>query len=390
MQSNKKLSVAICGTRGIPACYGGFETFAEELATRLVPKGFHMVVYARKHFIKDNIKEYKGVEIRILSAPRHKYFETPLHSLKSFIHIIFKRVDLVLVCNAANSPFIWILRLFGIPVIVNVDGIERNRAKWNFLGRVWYRFGEICSVMFANEIVADADVIKEYYQEVYQKKSNVIAYGYREFDESKIEQKISSNTSFIANESIFKELGIKAGNYLLYVSRLEPENNAHIVIQAYNALDNDLRKKYPLVLVGDAPYAAKYIQYLQKISCKEVIFAGFRFGETYSVLQLGALVYIQATEVGGTHPALVESMGYANCIIANQTPENIEVLGNTGLYYNKNDLFELQKVLAEILVNPKKIEELRRASYKRAKENYPWEKVCRAYEALFLRVSSKS
>lgn len=390
MQSDKKLSVAICGTRGIPACYGGFETFAEELSVRLVQRGFKMVVYGRKHFIKDKITDYKGVEIRLLSAPKHKYFETPLHSLKSFIHLLFKRVDVVLVCNAANSPFVWLLRLFRIPVIINVDGIERNRAKWNLLGRVWYRLGEFCSVLFANEIVADADVIKVYYEEVYHKNSNVIAYGYREFDEQRIEQKIKSNSDFVTADKIFKELGIFPGNYLLYVSRLEPENNAHIVIQAYNALSNELRSKYPLVLVGDAPYAEKYIQYLRKISCKEVIFAGFRFGESYCLLQLAALLYIQATEVGGTHPALVESMGFANCIIANQTPENIEVLSNSGLYYTKNNLFELQKCLSEILINPQKIEELRRSAYKRAKENYTWEKVCKAYEALFLRVSNKS
>ncbi|MCB0325812.1 MAG: glycosyltransferase, partial [Bdellovibrionales bacterium] len=108
--------VALCGIRGIPACYGGFETFAEELCPRLVERGYEVVVYGRSHVISHSEPLYKGVELRLLPAPKHKYLETPVHTIRSFLDLWRRPVDCVLLCNAANSPFIPIARLRGIPV----------------------------------------------------------------------------------------------------------------------------------------------------------------------------------------------------------------------------------------------------------------------------------
>ena len=128
------MKIAICGTRGIPACYGGFETFAEQLATRLVERGHDVVVYGRKHVIDWDQPFYKGVKIRLLGAPRHKYLETPVHALASYVELLRNKVDVVLSCNAANSPFLWVLNLGGMPVAVNLrwdrappDEMECNR-----------------------------------------------------------------------------------------------------------------------------------------------------------------------------------------------------------------------------------------------------------------------
>lgn len=381
------VKIAICGIRGIPACYGGFETFAQALSLRLVEAGHSVVVYGRKHVISHKEPTFCGVNIKLLWAPQHKYLETPVHTLLSLLHILLHRVDVVLVCNAANSPFIWILRCMRIPVVVNVDGVERKRAKWNAAGRMWYRLGELCSVLFASKIVSDAQVIREYYLETYKADSTVIAYGHDTSLEKQVGRKVEAGEFLPATAQdsvLFQELNITRGNYILFVSRLEPENNAHVVIESYRALLAHREFEMPLVIVGDAPYADAYKSRLRELAKGlNVIFAGFRFGEHYRALQLGAWVYIQATEVGGTHPALVEAMGFGNCVVANRTPENVEVLGSAGRFYNMNSAEHLSSLLAELSLHPETVSLCRAAAWERAKKHYNWSNISKSYEALF-------
>jgi glycosyltransferase involved in cell wall biosynthesis len=390
-QAQQRPRIAICGIRGIPANYGGFETFTEELAPRLVALGFSVVVYGRRHVIPDAPAEFHGVLLRLLPAPRHKYFETPLHTLLCFLDLLFHRVDLIFVCNAANSPFIWLPRLFGMPVVVNVDGVERLRKKWNWLGKIWYRLGERCSVLFASRIVTDAEVIRDYYRRAYNADSSVIAYGYNSAESGRAAAKAAATQADTPwcegwsgeEEAVFATVGVRPGSYLLYVSRLEPENNAHIVLGAYLKLPSELRVRFPLLIVGDAPYARDYIASLKRQADNTVIFSGYRFGHAYVTLQLGAYAYIQATEVGGTHPALVEAMGFSNCVIANGTPENLEVLGDAGLFYRVNEVDDLTQCFGRILSDPGLVSRFRRSAADRAKQKYRWEEIAERYAQLF-------
>lgn len=361
------IKIAIVGTRGIPACYGGFETFAEALSTRLVKRGHKVIVYRRSTGLGANFKgiTYQGVDLVTLPSIPHKYFETPSHTLLSFLHLLFFPVDVVLLCNAANSIFIPLAFLRRMPVAINVDGIERLRAKWNRFGKLGYKVGERCSVLFADQIVADAQVISDYYQERYSAPSQIITYG------ADVPSEIGSK--------VLNELGISSKNYLLYVSRLEPENNALGVIQAYTKVKTDM----PLVIVGDAPYASEYKEKLRAAADSRVIFAGFRFKESYWELQKHCYFYIQATEVGGTHPALVESMAIGNCVIANGTPENREVLSGCGEVYPTNDFDELSDIMESLLADPKKVESNGRSAKVRAAEKFDWEVITDRYEALF-------
>lgn len=393
----KAPEIAICGTRGIPARYGGFETFAEELSRRLVTRGYRVTVYGRKHFAEENLDSYCGVRLIFLSAPRHKYFETVVHTFLSLCHLCLERirgksdVSVVIVCNAANAPVCWIPRLFGMSVFVNVDGIERMRAKWNALGRIWYRIGERCAMLFATRPVSDAEVIRQYYLAEYGRDSAVIPYGFRETYREEVRAKLSGALgadAFLPEGEFFESHGIIPGKYILYTSRLEPENNAHIVLEAYRLLVSRISGGPKLVIVGDAPYAQNYIDSLHRAAGEGVIFTGFQFGRRYELLQLGALLYVQATEVGGTHPALVEAMGYGNCCIANGTPENEEVVGDAGSIYQKNSAADLAERFQYFIENPRKIEECRHLALARAERNYTWDKVTSAYEALVAGVDS--
>ena len=374
MAQERSLEIAILGTRGIPACYGGFETFAEELSARLVQRGHSVVVYGRRGFAEKyrGPATYRGALLRILPTVRHKYLETPLHGLFSVLDCAIRGCDAVILCNAANSPFAWLLRVRGIAVAINVDGVERKRGKWNILGRLWYRLGEICSVLFASRVIADAQVIAQYYRRSYGCRSEVIAYG--------------AEPRFQKAGAVLRQFNLKAGEYILYVSRLEPENNALGVIQAYNGLVT----KMPLVLVGGAPYAKAYYAKLRAAANGNVIFTGFQFGQAYRELRSNCYLYIQATEVGGTHPALVEAMAYGNCVIANATPEHLEVLGPAGVYYSKNDFPDLGRKMKMLLADPQLVQRYGEMGRVRAAELYDWGKITERYELLLARLAGRA
>src|SRR5580693_6428887 len=204
---------AILGTRGIPARYGGFETFAEELATRLVARGHRVTVYCRD---RPDSSRYRGVDLVWQPTIRHKYFDTLAHSLVSTLHLTFRRgpypIDAALYCNAANAVFTLLPRIAGIPVALNVDGIERKRKKWNALARAWYFVSEFLSTIFPNRFVTDAEAIRRYYRETWKADSLFIPYG--------------ADTTLATTHEVLDRLGLERGRYFLYVSRLEPENRA--------------------------------------------------------------------------------------------------------------------------------------------------------------------
>lgn len=360
------MRIAILGTRGVPANYGGFETFAEQLGRRLVTAGHDVTVYGRTHSVAPGLREYLGMRIVRLPAPRSKYLETVVHALFSAFHALPRRYDIVYVCNSANVPAVLILLLGRKRVILNVDGLEWQRAKWSAVGKAYYRVCAWVAARLPVHVVTDARVIQSYYARAYGRETDFFPYG--------------TDLEPLPDDGTLEPLGIEAAKYVLYVSRLEPENNAHVVIEAYQRVASDL----PLVIVGDAPYANEYIASLQRTDDPRVRFVGAIYGHGYHMLRSHAALYVQATEVGGTHPALVEAMGFGNAIVANDVPEHRETLGDAGRYYHGP--VELAAAIQDLLDHPELADELRSAAHSRATELYSWDRVIADYEQWFLQL----
>ena len=360
------MRIAILGTRGIPASYGGFETFAEQLSTRLVARGHDVTVYCRAHYVSPRQIEYKGVRLKVLPTIRHKYFDTVVHAGFSAFHAAaLRRFDAALICNAANAPIAPVLRAAGVPVAINVDGLEHKRRKWNWLGKNYYRVAERLSVWLPNETVTDARVIQDYYLAKYRAGSTMIAYG------AEVERR--------TDRQAVARWGVEPNRYVLYVSRLEPENNAEMVIEAFRRV----RTPQKLLIVGDAPYAHEYIAHLRSLARRDrrIVFTGFVFGDAYRALQQNAFCYVHATEVGGTHPALLEAMGYGNCVLTLATPENVEVTGDAAIHYR--DTTDLAAQLQRVLRGGAMVTQYRQRAQARIRERYDWEHVVDEYERLF-------
>lgn len=361
------MKLAILGTRGVPPNYGGFETFAAELSTRLVQRGHEVWVYCRDA----GGEEWHGVQRIVLPAIGHKYLETVSHAFLSALDALRRDFDAVLVCNAANAFVLPLLHAARIPAAINVDGIERRRRKWNVLGRAVYSIGEAFSVSFADAVIADAEVIASYYREQYGQVPITIPYG--------------ADFPAEADSDVLGRIGVKAGEYLLYVSRFEPENNPLEVVQAYEKLES----APPLVMLGKGLYARELVDELHHHASDRVLFPGALYGRDYRTLQRNALVYIQATEVGGTHPALIEAMASGGAVLAHDTPENREVGGDAVGYFELRPVENLSGTIREWLSNPLKRDDFRARARKRAEEKYSWERVTDQYERLFQTISPR-
>jgi glycosyltransferase involved in cell wall biosynthesis len=356
--------IALLGTRGIPANYGGFETFAEEISTRLASRGHEVTVYCRERFREPN---YRGVRLQYLPTIRHKYLDTVAHTCVSTLYLLGHRADVALYCNGANAIFTLWPRMVGIPVALNVDGIERKRKKWNRMAKAWYLMSEWLATFCPTVVITDALTIQEYYRQRYGKASVFIPYG------AEIGKAEGSKT--------LRELGLEPGRYFLYVSRMEPENHPLEVRQAFETVDTTLK----LALVGDAPYAHDYIRRIRDTADPRVVIPGAIYGEGYRELGSHCFAYIHATEVGGTHPALIEAMGRGALVLYRDTPENAEVAGDAGIPFEPPELADKIRALLEMSDEERDV--FRRRALERVRQRYSWDAVTDAYESLLRKLA---
>ncbi len=307
---------------------------------------------------------YRGVRLIYLPTWRHKYFDTIVHTFFSTVHLIFHRADVALYCNGANAIFTLAPHVLGIPTLLNVDGLERKRKKWNRLAKAWYAISEWLATFCPSVVITDARQIAHYYLERYGKRTEFIPYG--------------AETGKVATAEVLGKLGLEARRYFLYVSRMEPENNALLVREAFEQVPGPVK----LALIGDAPYAQEYIQRVRDTRDPRVVMPGAIYGAGYHELLSNCLAYIHATEVGGTHPALIEAMGREALVLYLNTPENAEVAGEAGIAFEAGNL---ERKLGEVLAMSieERLEWGRRARA-RVAERYGWEAVTDRYEALLV------
>lgn len=363
------------GTRGIPASYSGFETCVEELGSRLVQRGHEVTVYCRSHHVKLKDEYYRGIRLVKLPTVQNKFLDTIVHSFLSSLHASFLDLDIALFFIAANSLVSFIPRLAGKKVVLNVDGLDWKRQKWNALARRYIRFAEYLATLFPHEIVTDSRVVQRYYLDTYHNASTYIPYG--------------GDIAGLPPGKHLEQYGLQERRYLLFVGRLVPENCAHHLVEAFDALS--LAPDFSCVIVGDAPYAEDYISSLKDVSNPNIIFTGYLFGEGYRELTSNAYLFVETSEVGGTHPALLEAMALGNCVVVNDTLENLETIGEAGLSYKgKRGAESLRDTLSELLIRPDLVEEYRQRAWERVREHYTWEKVTDDYERLFQTLLAKS
>ena len=372
--SKRNLKIALMGTRGVPSSYSGFETCVEQLGLRLVERGHDVTVYCRKHHIKYDGAVYKGMKLIKLDTIRNKYLDTIVHSFISSIHALFHRYDIALYFIAGNSPVTWIPRIVGTKTILNVDGLDWEREKWPTLAKKYIQLSEFLATKLPDQFITDCAVVQDYYEKQYKVKPPYIPYG--------------SEVSILPPGETLAKFGLEPNKYILFVGRLVPENCVDHLIKAFKAIETDLK----CVIVGSSSYSDDYINELHALAEEDarVVFTGYAFGKDYFELGSNALIFVETSGVGGTHPALTEAMGFGNCVVVNNTPQNLETISDAGFSYDgKQGDSSLKRVLEDLIEKPELIEEYKERALNRANTDFSWETITDSYESLFFKLLNK-
>ena len=367
------VKVAILGTRGIPASYSGFETAAEQLASRLTQRGHEVIVYCRPHVVDRRLKEHKGARLVHIPAVRNKYLDTFTHTLLSSLHCARRlRPDVALFFIAGNSPMCLVTRGAGIPTVINVDGLDSDRSKWPALAKAYLRFAERNAPRWSDTAITDSHAVAEIFEQRYGQRIGVVPYGVED-------------PGHVGTETLDR-LGLEPGKYVLFVGRLEPENNPHVLVEAFSRISAERAKGMKLVVVGGAPYAHDYIKQVQRAGDPRVLFPGYVFGRGYWELQHHAYVFCAPTEVGGTHPVILEALAAGNCVLVNDHAPNVETVGDAGLTFEgKVGVPSLTAQLERLFDEPELVEHYRARARERARR-YSWDAVTDEYEQLLVSV----
>lgn len=356
------MRIALIGTRGVPAHYGGFETCVEEVGRRLVKAGHDVVVYCRANGSEETPSEFEGMRLIHLPALRRKSLETLSHTALSTLHVMFRSVDVAIVFNAANAPFLPLLRASGVPVATHVDGLEWKRAKWRGAGRRYYRIAESLAVRWSDALIADAQGIADYYTQEFDARTHLIAYGAPIIDDKPTDK--------------LSDIGVRPRGYHLVVARFEPENHVDVIVDGYRRSNATL----PLIVVGSAPYADEFTARVRSLADDRVTFLGGVWDqELLDQLYANAGTYLHGHSVGGTNPSLLRAIGAGAATIAFDVNFNREVLDDSGRFFRTAGDVAREIEFAE--TSP----EAARARGRRAQQlasRYEWEDVAARYESL--------
>ena len=353
------MRVAFIGSRGVPPSYSGFETAVNEIGRRMVERGHEVTVYCRtSHYPPSERRQaHLGMRLVYLPAVRQKHLETISHTALSALRL--PRDEAVVCVGVGNAPVIRLLELAGRRTIFNVDGADWQRAKWGGFASRYLRFCEGLAAGGRRILVADAAAVESYYRERYARATRIIPYG----AEAPADRGLAT----------VEELGLKDGDYLLWVGRLVPENDPLAFLEGVRRA----AIASPAVVVGDSSYMDGYKAELHAAAPGNAVFAGYRFGSAYQQLTSHAGLFVLAASVGGTHPVLVEQMAAGNAILARDTDSNREVLGEDGLFWQTPD--QLATLLKEVWPDRRRRRELGDRARARARKSYDWETVTTSY-----------
>jgi glycosyltransferase involved in cell wall biosynthesis len=362
-----KRVLRILGTRGIPASHGGFETFAEQLALYLVDKGWRVVVYCQDDgagpMVEDTWRGIERVRFRV-TAPGPK--GTIVFDWLATAHAARHR-DLCLTLGYNTALFCALLRLKGVPNLINMDGIEWSRAKWGALARSWFWVNERLGCWLGNHLVADHPHIQAHLQtRVAASKITTIAYGGEAVTAAPVEPVLA--------------LGLRPGGFLTVIARAEPENSILELVQGFSTRP----RGQPLVVLGHYDAANRYHQAVKNAASSEVKFIGALYDKAVvQALRFHSTAYVHGHQVGGTNPSLVEALGAGNPVIAHDNRFNRWVAGDGACYFH--DAASMSDRLDELLPNPGQLAQLRAHGQRRFEAMFTWDNILGQYEALLDR-----
>jgi rhamnosyltransferase len=376
----------IVGSRGVPANYGGFETFAEEIATRLSERGIEVYVTC-EHTSREEERpsRYDGVNLLHVEAPDN-HLRTIVADCKA-LRMCRDRAepgDIIYLLGYGVGPFAWpIIRSIkkrGIRFWLNPDGLEWQRPRWSKLASTYLYLAESFLLRYADKVICDAEAIKEYHQrrnDVPPERTEVIEYGAPLMEDTPDSMK-SRRSQYL------DERGLQVGDYYLYVGRCVPDNNMELMIRG--VLDERVRRK--LLVISNYKENRSFHRHLEKVISKSgqpgkvVLAEGVYDQPLLQAIRSGAFAYVHGHEAGGTNPALIEAMGVGCLCIGVDVPFVREMMDEAGIFFDKRVENFVQTLLETEALSDHEVDDLRRQAQQRVRDRYNWRRITDKYERL--------
>ena len=353
--------VAIVGIQGVPAKYGGFETLVENIiGDNCSPEVCYTVFCSGKDYTT-RPDTYKGVRLEYIPFFHANGVQSTPYDILSMLKCLWG-YDTVVILGVSGCAFLPIFRLlYRKKLIVNIDGLEHRRAKWGKFTKCFLRISEAMAVRFANVIVADNKGIQDYVRETYHKEAVLIAYG---------GDQVLRNIPEDRQIEILRKYGVTPCNYAVSVCRIEPENNSHIICEAFASSGKNI------VFVGNwerSEYSHRLKQQYGKYHNIRMVNAVYDLDELYALRNLCSC-YIHGHSAGGTNPSLVEAMFFGKPILAYDVLYNRETTENKACYFKTAD--ELKDLLERKTMDSTAMKEI-------AMRRYTWKYIAGQYKALY-------
>lgn len=357
-----KRKIAIIGTNGLPGRYGGWDQLLNHLTTSLSDK-YEIIVYTSSYNAVKGLKEYNGAKLTVIPLKANG-FQSVLYDGVSMLDACLK-YDILLVLGTSGCIFLPFIKLFNKKIILNPDGAEWKRGKWNYLVKSFLKLSEKLGVKLSNVVVADNIVIQNYIKEKYSKNSVLIEYG----GDHVISESLSPETA--------QKYKIQEKKYAFKVCRIEPENNIDLILEAFKDA------KLKLILIGNWTFSKYGIDLKDKYKSFDnlVLLDPIYDQRTLDELRSNCGIYIHGHSVGGTNPSLVEAMNLGLCCAVFNVDYNRETTENSALYFD--DIQGLKGLTADFLNSEINSELIGSTLKSIAIRRYTWVSIINKYEQLF-------
>ena len=363
----RNLRVAFIGGRGVISKYSGIESYYEEVGKRLAERGHEVTVYCRNYFTP-KLEQYNGMRLVRLPTIRSKHLETVIHTLFSTLHAVTQKYDLVHYHALGPALFSWIPRLLGTKTAVTVQGLDWQRKKWGRVAAAVLRAGEQASVRLPDATMVVSRTLQQHYTEMHGIETFYVPNGgiLRERRE--------------ANKIL--EWGLQPGKYVLFLGRFSPEKGCHLLVEAFEHLDTEVK----LVMAGAGSYCDDYSRELRTHASDRIRMLSWVSGETLDELLTNAMIFVLPSDLEGLSLALLDAMGAGLCVLTSDVPENRELVEGAGFTFQRGHAADLAEHLKLLIASPAVREAAGKKARRRIEEHYQWQQITDDIEKAYFEV----
>lgn len=350
------MKIAMIGQKKIPSRLGGVEIVVQRLSEGLVNAGQKVTAFNRADDKSKSEGLYKGVVLKTvptlklkgLSAVTSSFFATIIASLGDF--------DIVHIHAEGPAMMAWIPKLFRKKCIVTIHGLDYKRDKWGKFAKKYIKFGEKVAVKYADQIIVLNKPMQRYFWQQYKRKTILIPNGI--------------DSAYIADADKIHDLDLDKNSYILFLGRIVPEKGIEPLIKAFKKV----KTKKQLVIAGSSSDTDSFVREMRELAAGDnrIRFVGFVEGDILRELYTNAYSYVLPSRLEGMPMGLLEAISYGKCCIVSNIPENLDIIGDAGISFEKDNVEDLANKLQQVIMCPKLVDQLGLAALRKSKSKYNW------------------